>query len=162
MFSYNGFTRDELAEVFEFREGRLYYKDSYQSKHLVSRLPRGSLDSDGYLMVGFRRKTFKVHRLHYFLLTGELPSSVDHIDRNTVNNLPGNLRAACVNIQAHNREVYRLNKSGYRGVSWDKARSKWVAYATIDKHRKNLGRYDCKLEAKVAYDKYMLETNPYV
>lgn len=56
------------------------------------------------------------------------------------------------------------NTSGFSGVSWDKERSKWVAYIVIDKKRKKLGRFDDKKDAiktrLLAEEKYFGEFAP--
>jgi hypothetical protein len=57
------------------------------------------------------------------------------------------------------RRFYANNKSGYRGVFWDKVSHKWRASITINKKTINLGRYATKLEAAKAYDSYVINNN---
>ena len=38
--------------------------------------------------------------------------------------------------------MYRTNKSGFNGVSWENRRNKWYAYITIDSKNVHLGRFD--------------------
>ena len=45
------------------------------------------------------------------------------------------------------------NKSGIRGVSWDKTRHKWVAQLRFQGKNHNLGRYDNIADAKTAREK---------
>ena len=53
------------------------------------------------------------------------------------------------------RDVQRNPRGGssrFRGVSWEKARCKWVAYINKDKKRISLGRYSTEEDAARAYD----------
>lgn len=45
------------------------------------------------------------------------------------------------------KEIGSNNKSGVKGVSWDKGRSKWQVEITLKGKRKFLGRYEDKNEA---------------
>lgn len=42
---------------------------------------------------------------------------------------------------------FKNNTSGYRGISWCKARNKWEAYISVHCKRKRLGRFDDIKEA---------------
>lgn len=49
------------------------------------------------------------------------------------------------------------NKSGYRGVSWNKSRNKWISQISKNKQRFMFGYFDCKHEAARAYNAKALE-----
>jgi len=49
------------------------------------------------------------------------------------------------------------NKSGYRGVSFDKSRNKWHAEITVDWKKIHLGRFDTPEQAALAYNKAAIE-----
>ncbi len=53
---------------------------------------------------------------------------VDHIDGNGLNNQRANLRPASVGENAHNQRMRSTNTSGVKGVSFDKARGKWIGF----------------------------------
>jgi hypothetical protein len=73
---------------------------------------------------------------------------VDHIDGNPLNNQKSNLRVCCKISNARNRKnLNKNNKSGLRGVSWDKFRNKWVAQLMYNRKHIYLGRFDDKNEA---------------
>ena len=64
------------------------------------------------------------------LLMGEVPlgyANIDHIDRNPLNNCRTNLRFATQREQNINQGMKSNNTSGVKGVSWFKARNKWLA-----------------------------------
>lgn len=49
--------------------------------------------------------------------------------------------------------VGKANKSGVKGVTWDKSRNKWMAHIMVAKKRKQIGRFDTFEEAKEARKK---------
>lgn len=83
--------------------------------------------------------------------------SVDHKDRNGLNNQKENLRLATVAQQNINRKVPSNNTSNYKGVHYDKKLNAWMARISIDSKRKYLGCYKTPNKAARAYNKAALE-----
>ncbi len=81
---------------------------------------------------------------------------VDHEDGNRWNALPENLRHVTRSVNIANSGKRVTNKSGFKGVSWDRGR--WVAHVMVNYKGMNLGRYHTKEEAaravNAAYRKY--------
>jgi hypothetical protein len=77
---------------------------------------------------------------------------VDHKDGDGLNCQDGNLRICTTSQNGMNRGKQSDNKSGYKGVCWDKNKRKWMA--TIKLNQKNifLGRFDNPIDAAKAYD----------
>jgi len=76
----------------------------------------------------------------------------DHRDRNSLNNQRSNLRP-CTNAQnSWNSGIYSTNKSGFKGVSFDRRTDSWRAQITFNYTNHNLGRFDTKEEAALAYN----------
>ena len=94
---------------------------------------------------------------------GELPELLDHIDRNSENNRIENLRHADKKINSINRGLQANNKSGHRGISWNKNSEKWEIYITVNNKRIPLGLKSNLEEAievrKQAEDKYWKHLN---
>jgi hypothetical protein len=74
--------------------------------------------------------------------------------------LASNTKDCCIegtNIRNLNRKLSKRNTSGYKGVTWDKSKSKWLAQISFKGKHYNLGRYNDKTEAikvrKLAEDK---------
>lgn len=76
---------------------------------------------------------------------------VDHINRNTLDNRKTNLRI-CTSSQNSMNSTRVWGLSNYRGVHWDKERSKWKAQLKFNGKHYNLGRFATELEAAIAYD----------
>ena len=84
------------------------------------------------------------------------------IDRINVdgNYEPSNCRWTTATVQNRNtRLLISTNTSGYRGVSWIKARSKWVAQIKVNNKKIHLGYFDTPEEGAVAYNNYIIENN---
>lgn len=85
--------------------------------------------------------------------------SIDRIDVNG-NYEPTNCRLTTQTVQGRNtRKLFAHNTSGFRGVCYDTARSKWKAYIKVDNQKKELGRFNTALDAAIAYDTYVISNN---
>ena len=90
------------------------------------------------------------HVAAYVLMTGVWPEhTIDHKDRNGLNNKWDNLRLATRSENSSNRGKRHSNHSGFKGVS--KNGNKWVARVTKDYKTVYLGSYSSKEEAHQAY-----------
>lgn len=66
---------------------------------------------------------------------------VDHRNRNKLDNRRCNLRPA-TNVQNRvNCDLRATNTSGFTGVCWHRAASKWVAFIGVNKKKKYLGLF---------------------
>jgi hypothetical protein len=93
-------------------------------------------------------KKILMHRL----LMGFPDGQVDHRDHDGLNNRRSNLRVAD-NITNHQNSPIRSdNTSGFKGVSWEKRRSHWVARIHIDTRQVHLGSFSTAEQAARAYD----------
>ena len=73
---------------------------------------------------------------------------------------PSNCRFVGKTVQSQNtRLLSSTNRSGYRGVSWNKAVKQWVVYINVDKKCIYLGKYDCKIDGAVSYNNYVIDNN---
>jgi hypothetical protein len=95
-----------------------------------------------------KRKNVTMHRL---VLTTIAPLTVDHINRNRLDNRRENLRPATRSQQIQNRSINKITHSGYKGVHWHSLKEKWQARIKVNGVRKSLGYYDTKEKAHEAY-----------
>lgn len=90
--------------------------------------------------------------LHRFIVR-HVPDGmvVDHINGNPLDNRRANLRVCTRAQNSQNVKRRSSNKSGYKGVSWDSERGKWVAKIAVENKDHFLGRFDSKEAAAMAY-----------
>lgn len=112
----------------------------------------GVVSDNGYIFLLVDNDKVLAHRLAWFYVYGVWPKNqIDHIDRNRASNALANLREATMSENAANGVLRSNNKSGYRGVSWDKRRSKWVARIVKEYKQHVLGYFVSKEDAYAAY-----------
>lgn len=101
---------------------------------------------------GIPGKTFHLYMHRYLLGLGFGERfSVDHKNRNTLDNQRTNIRK-CTHAENQRNKVARPNnKSGLKGVSWDSGRTKWHASIRLNGRSKSLGRFECPKEAYEVY-----------
>jgi hypothetical protein len=92
--------------------------------------------------------------MHVALLRPASGYVVDHKNYNSLDNRrSANLRAATRAQNAYNVGITAANKSGYKGVSWDKRRSKYRAEMNVNGKNTFLGYRDSAFEANELYCK---------
>lgn len=84
----------------------------------------------------------KAHRVVFKMVFGYEPIQVDHIDGDTLNNRPENLRPADAVVNHRNVRRRRDNKSGITGVVWAKGKRKWRAEICVRGRNHFIGYYD--------------------
>jgi hypothetical protein len=91
-------------------------------------------------------------RLHQDILPVSEGLTVDHRNRQRLDNRRSNLRMITNAQQQYNKTKYANNKSGYKGVSFDRHKARWRADIGAEGTRYFLGRYSTAEEAALAYD----------
>jgi len=113
----------------------------------------GGVSGMGYRMICFLGDKYLEHRLAWLNFYGEWPDeTIDHINRNRVDNRIVNLRQATQQQQCWNQSLSKANKSGYRGVSWNVPTNNWQVSIAINGKSKQVGRYINLELAALAYD----------
>lgn len=96
------------------------------------------------------RRNMRRFAMHRVILEAPKGMEVDHINHNTLDNRRENLRL-CERFQNNgNRGVGRHNKSGLKGVNFD--RNRWKAEISVKNKTVYLGRFKTKEDAGRAYD----------
>lgn len=142
-------SRKRLQELFEYRDGELWWRMSGPGR--IDGRPAGTR-FEGYRIISIGRRRYLRHRLVWFLFHGQWPSEdVDHIDGNRGNDRIENLRAASRSENMCNRGKQSDNTSGLKGVFWHKQRQKWRAQIKRDRKARHLGLFNCPAAASLAY-----------
>lgn len=107
---------------------------------------------DGHrLAVQVDGKLYSAHRIIWIMVYGYDPENpIDHIDRDPKNNRLTNLREVSIQCNARNCKVNSNSKTGITGISYDNLRRKFRVQIKIDGRHKQLGRFDCIIEAAAA------------
>ena len=113
----------------------------------------GSLDKDGYLCIKVSNKTYKAHRLAWYLHYGAWPKDqLDHINGVRDDNRIENLREVTSQQNNFNRKPNSNSTSNYKGVSWCKRDKVWVSQIVVSGKNTRLGNFRSEIEAATAYD----------
>lgn len=104
-----------------------------------------------YFEAGKTKRLPKRIYLHRFLINCPDNLLCDHIDGNTLKCTEDNLRPATYSQNNQNRKLSKVNKSGYKGVSWNKVNKKWEANIKYNGKTIYLGYYDDPKDAHKAY-----------
>jgi hypothetical protein len=147
-------THDRLLEVLSYdpETGKFHWlkRISIRIKKVGSEA--GSVTPSGYLEIGIDGENYQIHRLAWFYMTGEWPKlQVDHKDTNRQNNKWDNLREATHGQNVQNSGPRKNNKSGLKGVSFDKSVGRWQARIMSERKLYLLGHFDTPEEAHAAY-----------
>lgn len=110
----------------------------------------GNIRPTGYRYVKIGVRSYAAHRIVWTMFTGSPPIAViDHIDRNKLNNAPGNLRAATWGQNCTNRVT--ISQTGFKGVS--RLRGRWAVTVKKDGKKIKAGYFPCPTLAAIAYDR---------
>ena len=150
-------TQAEVIELFDYKDGRLYWKQPIGTKMHKGDLA-GSLANTGYYQVGVKKKVYPVHRLIFLHVHGWLPAMIDHVNGNKQDNRVENLRPATRAQNSQNARVRKDSLSGVKNVSWHKPLKKWLVSMRLDNRRTHIGVFEdleiAKLVATEFRDKY--------
>ena len=134
-------------------------KNDWNTKYANNHAGCKSISKKGYqgwvISINYNNKKFrlKCSRVIFLLHKGYLTKGkcIDHIDNNSLNNNPKNLRE-CTNSQnSHNSKLRKTNTSGYKGVSWHKTCRKWQVRIKVNGKEHYFGLFVNKEDAiKVA------------
>lgn len=117
----------------------------------------GRKNSQGYWEVSLDSVRYKVHRIIYFMKTGEDPKGfdVDHRRGNLDDNI--DVRKATKSQNLANSRPRKNSSSKYKGVWKAKGKSKWYAEIQVQNKRIYIGVFNDEIEAAQAYNKKAIE-----
>lgn len=133
-----------------------YQIDEFEYSIVSDRLYRNGKRLRGfrfgrYQGISFNGTSVLLHRFIWRLVTGEWPANeIDHINRNKRDDRWLNFREATHGENGQNREVYRNNKTGVKGVGWYAPLQKYRARISKDGKTLDLGYFDTIEEATEA------------
>ena len=94
-----------------------------------------------------------LQKLHRFIINITDPKiQIDHKNGDSLDNRKENLRLATGQENSRNRKKRNDNTSGYKGVSWNRERQKFVASIKFNSKILFLGYFDTAEEASSVYE----------
>jgi len=142
--------QSDLLKRFRCEDGVLFYIGDELPSQVKSGDIAGCKGSHGYSQIKINSVSYLSHRIIFLMFNGFLPKYVDHIDGNRANNKIENLRECTFSQNRCNTKIYKNNKSGVKGIHWDKEHSKWKARIQFENKRILVGRFSELQDAKNA------------
>lgn len=149
----------ELCNRLDYQSGSLIWTCAGQRSDRNGMQAGNVSTTDGYRYIKFRQKRILAHRVVFFMFHGFVPKEIDHINTVRDDNRIENLRDAITHSNnLGNQSIQSRNKSSrFKGVCWDKNRSKWMASIKHNRKVKYLGRFDSENDAAKAYNNASIE-----
>ena len=140
----------------ELLEQLIYHPETGTFERKKGKRIGKSLTKNGYKLICVKHKQLYAHRLAWFYVNGDWPSSlVDHINGNRADNRIHNLRLATKAQNAVNSKVVR-SSSGRRGVYIQSNTRKYRVRLTLNgKRNVHIGYFSSKEEAAKARNEAM-------
>lgn len=143
-------TPEQVRDVFEYDPdtGKVRWKINPGGRAYAGAIA-GTSDDEGYIVVRYRGRGYKAHRVAWVLAHGEWPRGViDHVNGCKWDNRIENLRDVDHFINAQNcAQPNRNGRSGLRWVSWFSQYQKWKASFFFRKKHYFVGYFDDPMEA---------------
>ncbi len=113
-------TQDALIAYLKYNPetGIFTYRKDGKNQFVKKDKTAGHKRKAGYSVIKINGKHYMQHKLAWLYIHGELPTMIDHINRNKFDNRIENLRLTTQMLNSRNRKISSLNKSGKMGVYW--------------------------------------------
>lgn len=147
-------SQEQLLAHLRYEVGKLYWRPRGYGRFdkQFADKEAGCVTDYRYKLMSYNKGNMLVHLAIWIMHNGEIPEGmeIDHINGNPLDNRIENLRLASRSQNAFNTRIRKSNKSGVKGVNWNKANNNWRARITVNKKEIEIGSYETIEEAKVA------------
>jgi len=126
-------SQQEIKEIFDYKDGFLYWKIDKANKKIKAGSVAGSKTSKGYFRLTLNYQEIPVHKIIYLWNKGFVPNVIDHIDGDKLNNKIENLRSANLQTNQYNRKKGKNNSSGCKNVFWNAKGKYWQVHIRENK-----------------------------
>lgn len=150
-------TQEYIKTIFDYKNGVLYWKYHPSNKHQYLIGTQAQSFDGKYYQTRIGERKYRTHRLIFLYHFGYIPKYIDHVDNNPLNNNIENLRECSLKQNAWNSKIRRDNKSGIKGISWDKEKEKWCVYVNKNLKRFRLGYFADITQAKQKLENFREE-----
>lgn len=150
------------ARIVEYADRIAVVANNTGREHVFDRDVRARLEGVGWNENGpgylQGRVDGKMMFAHHLVVGRPGPGfEVDHINRVPSDNRRANLRFVPRSKNRVNSGRRSDNRTGFKGVCFDKGKGKFMAYVTKDRKAMFIGRFDAAEEAARAYDRKAVE-----
>lgn len=130
-------------DVFDYKDGVLLWATRPARRVKIGDVA-GYKNNQGYLVVRFSGKQWKVHRIIWEIHNGIIPDNmeIDHINHKRDDNRIENLRITSRRVNSMNIAIGSANSSGCMGVSWIDRISKWQVYIGVNGKQIYIGVFE--------------------
>lgn len=145
-------TAERLRSVLDYdRETGVFKWKQKTGKKVVVGSVAGCKSAEGYTIIRVDNYLVTAHRLAWLYVYGSMPNgSIDHVNRDRADNRIENLRLCSAAENAQNCKISKANKSGVKGVYFNKRSKKWAAQIMVQRKVIHLGLYESIEEAAAA------------
>lgn len=143
-------------DYFDYKDGKLYWSVCHGAAHSIGD-EAGYVNDQGYRITSVNAQKYRVHRIVWEMHNGKIPEKmeIDHVNHIRTDNRIENLRMVSSLENKRNASMRSDNKSGFTGVSWDKARNKWRVVASVKGGYVMIGRFndlDDAIKARIEFN----------
>lgn len=139
-------TQTQLIKDFSYKGGKLYWLPRGNGKFDKQFAGKecGCVTSLGYRLLSYRGSNILAHVVVWVMHNGPIPNGyqIDHINNNGLDNDIKNLRICTSSQNAFNKRMRTNNKSGFKGVMWNKSNSNWRVRLAANKKSIEIGSFD--------------------
>ena len=121
-------TYERVKELFAYNGSDLIWNVTKQRVQKGS--IAGHINPYGYRVIGIDYGLYRAHRLVWLYHYGYFPEhQIDHINRDKTDNRIGNLREVSQSCNLRNCGNQKNNKSGVKGVTFNKSHNGWDSHS---------------------------------
>lgn len=147
-------TYKELTEALDYDIGTGIFTWKYdRASRAMKGQVAGTLCTDGYISININYHIYRAHRLAWLYCFQEWPDNyIDHINGIRHDNRLDNLREATRIENSHNIKAHKDNKTGIKGVYYNKLNNNYRAQIRYNGKTIALGSFKTVDEAAIAYN----------